>query len=55
MRNRIRTWWRQLWCAHHWHPADAMIAWRCCRCVKETDGWPADLSDDCWYRPVGHA
>jgi hypothetical protein len=27
---------------HWWHPADAMIAWHCCRCGAERDGMPKD-------------
>jgi hypothetical protein len=27
---------------HWWHPADAMIAWFCCRCGAERDGMPKD-------------
>jgi hypothetical protein len=29
---------------HWWHPADAMIAWFCCVCGAERDGWPRDGS-----------
>jgi hypothetical protein len=29
---------------HWWHPADAMIAWFCCRCGAERDGMPQDGS-----------
>lgn len=27
-------------CPHHWHAADAMIAWECCLCHYERDGLP---------------
>jgi len=44
-------------CPHHWHAADAMIAWKCCLCGYERDGTPGpdgvkacnakgDLADD---------
>ena len=32
-------------CAHHWHAADEMIAWFCCRCGDERDGMPQDGRD----------
>ena len=32
-------------CSHHWHAADAMIAWFCCRCGDERDGMPRDGRD----------
>jgi len=27
---------------HWWHPADAMILWRCCQCGADRDGMPMD-------------
>jgi hypothetical protein len=27
---------------HWWHPADAMIEWRCCACGASRDGMPKD-------------
>jgi hypothetical protein len=48
--DREQGWWQQ-WrreraCkkngGHWWHPADAMIAWFCCRCGKDRDGSPQD-------------
>lgn len=33
---------RQWFCNHHWHPSGAMIAWQCCWCAKDVDGWPRD-------------
>lgn len=43
---RWAQWRRERACArdggHFWHPGDAMILWFCCRCGKDTDGWPKD-------------
>lgn len=35
---RIRTCRRLV--GHCWHPADAMILWRCCACPADRDGIP---------------
>jgi hypothetical protein len=29
---------------HWWHPADAMILWKCCACGADRDGMPRDGS-----------
>lgn len=29
---------------HWWHPADAMILWKCCQCGADRDGMPKDGS-----------
>lgn len=34
-------------CRHHWHPADAMIAWSCCWCETERDGMPINDTSNC--------
>ena len=36
-------------CLHHWHPADAMITWKCCHCERDTDGLPANDTTRCMY------
>lgn len=47
LKARFSIWRGQLRCAHHWHPADAMIAWECCWCGKEADGMPKNQSGAC--------
>lgn len=47
---KLPTWWQQfrrerncrIKGGHWWHSADAMIAWFCCYCGRETDGSPRD-------------
>jgi len=39
-------------CGHHWHPADAMIRWRCCWCDADKDGWPRDGIALCAWRTL---
>lgn len=46
MSPRLAAAWR-MWlvrqrCQHHWHPANAMILWECCRCGADRDGMPTD-------------
>ncbi len=64
---KLRTWWTQLWCKHHWHGIDgnlvkAFVVWECCWCLKlyaqDIGGRcgcpaPAGRRRDCWYRLYG--
>lgn len=59
--NKLRTWWTQLWCKHHWHylwsdlvgwPTPVMTwDWECCWCTKPRRTYgvrPDDLRDTCF-------
>lgn len=62
--SKLRTWWKQLCCEHHWHrlSMDAqlgIVAWECCWCLKSLNEnrWspgPCSQQKDCFMGKGNH-